>query len=982
MSREALEAALRKGDPPACRQLLPGVPADQRAAVSDVAVRLHKLADDLRWSQRREAEGKKEFPKGVSLDQVQDAALVVIWGLGTLSQAKAVGRWMTCGKDAAAWAVLRDRRPAWITEWATDVLSNGLGPWLFVRWLVLEGLCEPPECDNYFLGVIEQGRHAGDGGMREYLLKDPGLLETHVWPLFRFEGTTENNLAARDKYCAPKNTWTAALVELSREGKLSRERLLDESLNALQRDFAQFRAGWFSRLHEELSPTLEEREARRDRYLALLASRIPPTVSFALKALAILDKAERLPAAPFMDHVRPALKAEPKATVILALKLLGHMAESDKKLKGRAAMFATEALIHTEADVQAAALDLLERHGIPTDPKLAGAVSERMDGISASLRTRSRNWLKVKQASPPVEAAGNRKADEAGLSKRIESISKRWKSLAGLEGGQTGPLAFQSWEIPHLDPEGTIAPVRSLRELIDLASGCLERYDSVEDLERLLDGISRMGTERPDDFGTLIGPLEKRISKLLKNARGAPFLGDQPQFDLCALYAAWFGGRVGGTAPADWQRKQRPSLQAFLSKRVEEVADRVSAGKVAPLLSLPTHRGGWIDPRSFVRRLKEAPSEPGRFDLLTGLHRLTPEFRTQALKEARALRGEIGEAVRQALGDDGIKIGSDAALWVAAARSRSPFQDYPELEKRFGELGPGAARVGEFRIRHIMRYEKYPRLEVQISPPFPKQPLIDVLPVLMHEFNAGNRIGDEAAGAEMQRTTLWWAASLWPAVREPIFASGVLRLEDNLDWWEARWGDRVYEEFLLDPDTPWGSMAAWLLALGLAAKEAGQSGLATDALIAGIEDGRFNSEALGAVMADLLPSGMVKAARWAKVLQNTAQPSPLHKASVHALIERTLRGDAAKAPRDLQALLELFHELSVETGAAVADTACREFLQGLGSGGKTGKLTKALLSLREASERPLLAEAGRCALLRRVERAERWQRWGMGQQGP
>ena len=89
--------------------------------------------------------------------------------------------------------------------------------------------------------------------------RNPDLLIDDVWRIFEVEGGGENSLAAHDKYCPDSVSWRAALVELSNDGALSRERLLDTSLDALQRGFAQFRAQWYSALHEALRPTDDER---------------------------------------------------------------------------------------------------------------------------------------------------------------------------------------------------------------------------------------------------------------------------------------------------------------------------------------------------------------------------------------------------------------------------------------------------------------------------------------------------------------------------------------------------------------------------------------------------------------------------------------------------------------------------------------------------------------------------------------------------
>ncbi len=237
-------------------------------------------------------------------------------------------------------------------------------------------------------------------GVRSGLLADPGLLD-EVWRLFEIEGGGELSLAAYDKYTRPDDaTWKAALVQLAREGKLSRDRLLDASLDALARDFAQFRAGWFSRFHEALEPTRDERAARAARYLALLASKISPTVAFALNALKLLDKAGRLPPAAVVENISPALGARQKGTVREALRLLDRAAHAEPARKSAIARLAAEALLHEAADVQAAALDLIERHGETSDATLAELVHAQAGTVAASQRQRSQAWLGAANARP------------------------------------------------------------------------------------------------------------------------------------------------------------------------------------------------------------------------------------------------------------------------------------------------------------------------------------------------------------------------------------------------------------------------------------------------------------------------------------------------------------------------------------------------------------------------------------------------------
>src|SRR5262249_14685455 len=150
---------------------------------------------------------------------------------------------------------------------------------------------------------------------------------------------------------------------LAREKAISRARLLDASLEALQRDFIQFRSGWFSRFHESLTPTLAERRERTQEYGKLIGSSIPTTVSFAVKALAQVDRVSPLSEELLSGDVAPALSARSKSVVFTALTMLERAVKRNSGFARQACEFATEALLHESPEVQMAALDMIEKYG-------------------------------------------------------------------------------------------------------------------------------------------------------------------------------------------------------------------------------------------------------------------------------------------------------------------------------------------------------------------------------------------------------------------------------------------------------------------------------------------------------------------------------------------------------------------------------------------------------------------------------------------
>lgn len=212
---------------------------------------------------------------------------------------------------------------------------------------------------------------------------------------------------------------------------------------------------------------------------------------------------------------------------------------------------------------------------------------------------------------------------------------------------------------------------------------------------------------------------------------------------------------------------------------------------------------------------------------------------------------------------------------------------------------------------------------------------------------------------------------IWPLNREAWFGQFVGRFSDNLDWPKAIWGNRCFLEPLLDSGVPLGPMARLMLAMGLAAKEPGESSLATDALIAAIEEGRFDADRFGETVRFVLP--LLKAPRLALTLSQAARTSVLHRYVLNRAVQCVLQGELQLTPRDLGALLEWLEESLVEAGEQVSIPETRAFLQS-GLSGKPAQVARRLLKLEakpdSARERAILLTA----LRGRLERAESCQR--------
>ncbi len=492
------------------------------------------------------------------------AAQVAVLATASYPQLRRLGR-RSLPPLGDALAVLAARRPPWVGEWADLILSWSetdrwalplADAWVYARGLIRAGLGDRPRTPRYIDGMIVAiGRK---GTPRRDLLADPGLLADEVWELFTTEPTPgRREILSVSEYRPPTARWEVALADLAAEGRVDRGRLLDASLDGLERDFHEARARWFALMHETLRPTPQERADRADRLLGLLGSRNASTVLFALKALGPLAEADRLDPGPLLGAIAPALLARPKGTVVLALGLV------DRAGGPSAAGTAVDALAHESPAVHRLVVDVVLRHGDRADPALAELVRDRSPGVAASERPRLEAWLGAGPAV--VESTSDEVAD---LIARAATLDPHFATLAGVPaaiaaarrgGGDLAPLRFAAADVPRLDPARRIEPVADLDDLIELFTRVLEGAGAAEDVERLLDGVSRLCDQLPADFAARTAPLRARA------AEWGPYGGH-----LGRLAIAWIDGGPGASRRIHWP----DDLFGLFERRAIALADR------------------------------------------------------------------------------------------------------------------------------------------------------------------------------------------------------------------------------------------------------------------------------------------------------------------------------------------------------------------------------------------------------------------------
>tara|TARA_R110002073_G_scaffold332410_5_gene518441 strand:+ start:31085 stop:34060 length:2976 start_codon:yes stop_codon:yes gene_type:complete len=968
-----LRSVLHESDPARTEAWFRGRPESERKEVASHCLRWFKKVHSYRFSYP--AKPRPDFDAKTSDTDAFHSALIA-WFASTNAPSSLVRLgWRGVPPTEHVLSIVRDRTPDWLDSWVALVSENVLTSWALVRSLVTEGLCSTPECDGYTLGMIAHysGFYNRTAETEVDLREDPVLFEDEIWRIFRVEGNADASLSMA-------RGWSQALLSLVADKTLPRERVLRETLSALSRDFAQHKAGFYSRFYGMLKVEPNERLQHASAYLGLLASRVGPTQTLALGEIVSLHEEGALTAGEFLDSVSPVLTAKTKGTVLKALRLIEDFAEATPSLAEDCCRAALDGFDHSAPEVHGAIASLIESHGSREWSKFAEALEGRLEDVAASQRPRLQAWLgqemSVDETIAPV--------DLESLVQRAKALSADVQQELGIDTLVQRPRERSTrpdvpWQRQrHL--REAIKAIEDAESLVALLAHVVEGGASADDVERALDGMSRLPAPKSEAFAVHSGPLKKRVRGFLKKVRS--FAWSEMNADLWRLTQAWLEGEYND------EKRDRLSTFAFWQRRALRIAERVSKRTSFGLLSAPTHSGGWIDSRVFVRRVREAPaSELDLYDVILGLLRLSPEYRAEALGDAQALEGEVGDAVRHALGSDDEEVGKSASLWSAASRSRNPYADDAKVLAAHPSLGADAAQACRYEAsialvsrdyvdgRSIVRVlaedtkdDGCPTLVITPSPPWVMPTEFDALPRLMHLSDSEDE------------HFLRWLATAWPAGRETWFARGLTALYNNMDWGGAEWQNHVYLDTLFDYGQPFGKIPRLVLAVGLTAKEPREVALATDVLIAALEDGRIIGTLLGDTMRGLCSKlhnrkykwqpHRPKAARWAKTLGEAARVSALHAEEVRIAIEHAIAfTDPEEALKDQGALFSLLRELCVEASVAVKNTRARTFLESYSGGSKAAKLAKACLALQgEASAN---ADAARAlALEARLSQAE------------
>lgn len=601
-----VETAVRARNASRVRQLLrDATEAERRACASELKVFLDE-PDEPGAEWRRRLAGSPAFgTAAVGLARGAGPAYRAWQGvdLGT-----GTGETPSQTVRDAIVGVLADRNPPWLSGFADRMLRE---QWAYLRWkhwqvvrdLVRCGLIEKPDRPEYTTAMVAgiyQWEPWHEQPALTALRADPGLLDDEVWRLF---SVPEAGAELDNGYTG----WDEALTTLAAEGTIDRGRLLDACLDAFIKDFPPNHVGWYIRLHDQLAPTSDEKTARAGKYLALLSAGSKTGVTLGQRECGALLDAGLLDPRAFLAASAAALLFPQKSAATAQLKLIGRLIKAHPEVSDDALATAATAFQHEREDVQAAALNLIKKHGLPADDAARAAV----ESLAAALS--------------PVIAPD---AVTLGLAPALSPVS-----AIRDDAGEPAPSVWDK-RVDHVDDPG---------ELVQLLARLIEDASDVLAVERAVAGAVRLASLPLAERARLAGPLLKRAREQSWGP-DAVWLNSATEAQLAFLTIAWATGELSVRTYPGWMDEEEPNIwppleskpdpadwdpadpvHGVLDARLWEACHLIIAGPGGPLLAEPEFTDGTISPATHLRRLtrwRPGSGGPPRNDVECALLRL------------------------------------------------------------------------------------------------------------------------------------------------------------------------------------------------------------------------------------------------------------------------------------------------------------------------------------------------------------------------
>ncbi|MCV6630274.1 MAG: DUF6493 family protein [Flavobacteriaceae bacterium] len=284
-------------------------------------------------------------------------------------------------------------KPKWYSNLINEDIPWGLSYEKMMR-LSEEGLIELSHniIVNKLPDAIVQNREVDNRRksfyLPEVLTKYKVTLNEHIWLLFEEETSINNyyNYLHLENYKGGNHIWIDTFINLTKENKLDRKRVLIAAIYSSTKGFNKSLSGWFFDLLLKLNPSKDEILTLQDEFFAALNSPHSKVINTVLKYFKLVANHKKFKYKIFVENASILLNSETKSVVHSTLMILDKIAKNRKTSTISVCKKAAEALINIDEKIQLRAAKIIEKYGSSKKQELLDEIQLYSDNLFHSSR--------------------------------------------------------------------------------------------------------------------------------------------------------------------------------------------------------------------------------------------------------------------------------------------------------------------------------------------------------------------------------------------------------------------------------------------------------------------------------------------------------------------------------------------------------------------------------------------------------------------
>ncbi|SJZ47993.1 hypothetical protein SAMN04488128_101406 [Chitinophaga eiseniae] len=500
--------------------------------------------------------------------------------------------------------------PGWFNEWVQEMaekeaLPGDLDYWQLLELQAKEVLTLTPAMVVSRLPMAINGKHRLYEPAR--LFEFPATLSEHFWYLFEYP----SNIHFSDNWTNSKKTgdtepnWKGFILQYTGDGTIDRMRVLEECLQAVNRNFNKLQVGWFVDMLTLLKPSRAELEQLQPLLLQALNSPQSKAVNTALGYLKALAGDKQFNHQALLDHLPQVMATDKKNIITTALQILEKAAKTHPEIKQRACLELCAAFLSKDEDLQAKAAKLILQWADKHDVALREQLSQYSSSMLASTRSSLKDLLEEEQADVlPADPEVTARLPLIGDHNRIVTEDLVFFASQVFENNAT-------W---HFD----LLPAMLLAAQDNITT---------ETLLQLEPALQRAATVLKRPSGNM-GLLDMTLAVFFLNY--GKWMADNDAAYTARLNEVkqsqhWWRGRHEMPELEHWKTSRTESAVYAPHRKLLILAlKKIREKDPLPLLSTPTHEPGWIAPEVLAQRLamyQSAGVSPDSLDLQVAIAR-------------------------------------------------------------------------------------------------------------------------------------------------------------------------------------------------------------------------------------------------------------------------------------------------------------------------------------------------------------------------